>query len=256
VATSWGNFSICSARLKREGNCPDKEAVARGEAAEADNTVGRVSCAQDSQADGSALELQSFNQVAAFKQIPRSQRLSHRRISVVGTIGSGKTTFAHNASKLLDVPHIELDALHWEPNWIEAPNDLFRQRVEHSLQGDLWVVDGNYHQVRDIVWSRADTVVWLDYPFKTIMGRLAKRTLRRLITHEKLWNGNQEHVRGLLTRDSVFLWAIRTYRRRRRQYPILLGRPENSHLTVVRLRSPRDAADFLSMLGRPGDLTN
>ena len=193
---------------------------------------------------------------SGFKQIPRSQQLSHQRISVVGTIGSGKTTFARKTSQLLDAPHVELDALHWEPNWVEAPNDLFRERVKRSLQGDSWVVDGNYHQVRDIVWGRANTVVWLDYPFKTIMGRLVKRTLKRVFTREKLWNGNQEHIRGLFTRDSVFLWAIRTYRTRRRQYPILLSRPENSHLTVVRLRSPRDAAKFLSTLGQRWDAEN
>jgi adenylate kinase family enzyme len=185
---------------------------------------------------------------SGFKQIPRSPRLTYQRISVVGTIGSGKTTFARKTSQLLDAPHVELDALHWEPNWVEAPNDLFLERVKQSLQGDSWVADGNYHQVRDIVWSRADTVVWLDYPFRTIIARLARRTLRRIFTHEELWNGNQEHIRGLFTRDSVFLWAIRTYRRRRRQYPILLSRPENLHLRVIRLRSPREAAEFLSEL--------
>ena len=183
---------------------------------------------------------------SGFKQIPRSE--PYRRISVVGTIGSGKTTFARRTSCILDAPHIELDALHWEPNWKEAPNDLFRERVKQSLQGEFWVVDGNYHQVRDIVWSRADTVVWLDYPFRTIMSRLARRTLRRIVIHEELWKGNQEHIRGLFSRDSVFLWAIRSYRRRRRQYPALLSRPENSHLTVVRLRSPREAEEFLSKL--------
>jgi adenylate kinase family enzyme len=192
---------------------------------------------------------------SGFKQIPRSHQLSPQRISVVGTIGSGKTTFARKTSRLLSAPHIELDALHWEPNWIEAPNELFRERVKQSLQGDSWVADGNYHQVRDIVWSRANTVVWLDYPFKTIIARLTKRTLRRIRTHEKLWNGNQEHIRGLFTRDSVFLWAIRTYRRRRRQYPTLLSRPENSHLTVVRLRSPREATEFLSTLRQLEDLS-
>jgi len=191
-----------------------------------------------------------------FKQIPRSQRLSHRRISVVGTIGSGKTTFARKTSQLLSVPHVELDALHWEPNWVEASNNLFRERIKQSLLGNSWVADGNYHQVRDIVWSKADTVVWLDYPFRTIIARLARRTLRRILTHETLWNGNQEHIRGLFTKDSVFLWAVRTYRRRRRQYPDLLSRPENSHLAVVRLRSPREATRFLSTLGQPEDLTS
>ena len=200
-------------------------------------------------------QIQSTSLVESSKQIPRNQQFSHRRISVVGTIGSGKTTFARKSALVIDVPHIELDALHWESNWVEAPNDLFRERVKQSLQGDSWVVDGNYHQVRDIVWSRADTVVWLDYPFRIIIARLARRTLRRILTHEKLWNGNQEHIRGLFTRDSVFLWAVRSYRRRRRQYPVLLSKPENSHLAVVRLRSPAEAAEFLSTLRQVEDLS-
>jgi len=169
---------------------------------------------------------------------------------VVGTIGSGKTTFARKASVILEVPHIELDSLHWEPNWVAAPDDIFRERVKQSLQSDSWVVDGNYHQVRDIVWSRADTVVWLDYRFRTILSHLTIRTLRRIYTHEQLWNGNKEHIRGLLSRNSVFLWAFRTYRRRRRQYPELLSMPENSHLTVVRLRSPSEASEYLDSLGK------
>ena len=186
--------------------------------------------------------------MSALKQIRRTGESGHQRISVVGTIGSGKTTFARKASSIIEVPHIELDGLHWEPNWVEAPNALFRERVTRSLQADSWIVDGNYHQVRDIVWSRANTVVWLDYPFKIIMGRLAKRTLRRILTRERLWNGNQEHFRNLFSKDSVFLWAVKTYRRRRRQYPELLSRPDHSHLTLVRLRSPKEASQFLSTL--------
>ena len=182
-----------------------------------------------------------------FKQIPRSP-LSQRRISVVGTIGSGKSTFARKASKILNAPYVELDALHWEPNWVETPNEVFRDRVRQSLQGKSWVVDGNYHQVRDIVWGRANIVAWLDYPFRIVIGRLAKRTMRRILTHEELWNGNQEHFRALFGKDSVFLWTVKSYRRRRKLYPILLGRPEYSHLTVVRLRFPRDAEEFLSTL--------
>ena len=171
-----------------------------------------------------------------------------RRISVVGTIGSGKTTCAREISKRLGIPLIELDSLHWEANWVEAPNTVFCERVMQSLHGDSWVVDGNYHQVRDIVWSRADTVVWLDYSLRIIMARLVRRTLKRALTHEKLWNDNQEHLRSLFTPDSVFWWALKTYRRRRREYPVLLGRNENSHLTVVRLRSPKETKEWLSAL--------
>ncbi len=171
-----------------------------------------------------------------------------RRIAIVGTIGSGKTTLAREVSSRLGIPHVELDSLHWEAKWVEAPLQVFRERVVQSLQGHSWVVDGNYHQVRDIVWDRADTVVWLDYSIVTILRRLSRRTLRRVFTQERLWNGNQEHLLSLFTQDSVFWWALKTYRRRKMQYPALLAQPENSHLSIVRLRSPKETKKWLSSL--------
>ncbi len=173
-----------------------------------------------------------------------------RRISIVGTIGSGKTTLAHEVSRRLGIPHVELDSLHWEANWVEAPLQIFRERVTQSLQSHSCVVDGNYHQVRDIVWNRADTVVWLDYSLITILRRLSRRTLRRVFTRERLWNGNQERLLSLFTQDSVFWWAFKTYRRRRILYPALLAQPENSHLSLVRLGSPKETEKWLLSLGR------
>ncbi len=171
-----------------------------------------------------------------------------QRISVVGTIGSGKTSLAREVSRCLGVPHVELDALHWEANWVEAPLQVFRERVAQSLASHSWVVDGNYHQVRDIVWGRADTVVWLDYSLTTILRRLSRRTLRRIFTRERLWNGNQEHLLSLFTQDSVFWWAVKTYSKRRMQYPAILAQPENSHLSLVRLTSPKETMAWLSSL--------
>jgi adenylate kinase family enzyme len=172
-----------------------------------------------------------------------------RRIAVVGTTGSGKTTLARRVSRLLAIPHVELDALHWGPDWTPAQPEIFRQRTAQTLSGDAWVVDGNYSKVRDVVWQRADTVVWLDYGLPVVLWRLARRTLRRIFTQEKLWSGNREQVRvQFFTRDSLFLWALRTYPRRRKEYPVLFEKSEYAHLAVVRLRSPRAARDWLESL--------
>ena len=172
-----------------------------------------------------------------------------RRIAVIGTTGSGKTTMAQRLSQRLGLPHVELDALHWGPNWTEAPVEVFRQRTAEALSGDAWAVDGNYRDVRDIVWGRADTVVWLDYSLWVIMARLLWRTLRRIVTREELWGGNREHFRAqFLSRDSLFLWALQTYWRRRREFPILLNQPEQAHLAVVHLRSPRATRAWLAGL--------
>ena len=102
-----------------------------------------------------------------------------QRINVVGTSGSGKTTVARRAAEALGVPFVELDALHWEPGWREAPDEVLSERVSEATRGSMWVVDGNYGKVRDIVWARVDTVVWLDYSFPGIFMRLLWRTLRR-----------------------------------------------------------------------------
>ena len=169
-----------------------------------------------------------------------------QRISVIGTSGSGKTTTAGQIAQRLGIPHVELDALHWEADWTPAPLDVFCKRVAQALSGDAWAVDGNYSKVRDIVWNRADTVVWLDYGLPVILWQLVRRTLRRTLTQEKLWSGNRESLgRTLFSRDSILLWALQTYRRRRREYPALLDQPAHAHLAVVHLRSPRATRDWV-----------
>jgi adenylate kinase family enzyme len=163
-----------------------------------------------------------------------------RRIAVVGTSGSGKTTLAHRLAQQLGIPHVELDALYWDPNWTPAPPDLFRERAAEALSGQTWTADGNYSTVRDIVWKRADTVVWLDYSLPVIMGRVTWRT-------ERL----QE---ALLSRDSIVWWALRTYHRRKKEFPNLFSLPEYAHLNVVHLRSPQAAREWLSTQGAmPGE---
>ncbi len=111
-----------------------------------------------------------------------------QRISVVGTSGSGKTTLGRQISQCLAIPHVELDALHWEPNWTEAPVDVFQKRVEQSLCTDSWVVDGNCSKVRALVWSRANTEVLLDYSLPVIMGRLLQRTWQRVLTNRQVYH--------------------------------------------------------------------
>jgi adenylate kinase family enzyme len=169
-----------------------------------------------------------------------------RRIVVTGSTGSGKTTLARQLSQLLGIPHVELDAFNWEPNWTQATTEVFKQRVAEALRGDNWVVDGNYSAVRDLVWPRAALLVWLDFPLRVIMWRLFWRTLLRGIKKEELWNGNREQLRtNFLSRDSLFIWVLKTYWRRRREYPDLLKQPEYAHLKVVRLRSSKEMRRWL-----------
>ena len=163
-----------------------------------------------------------------------------QRISVVGTTGSGKTTVAKEISKSLQLPYVELDALYWDENWTGVSDAIFRDRVEDAIKADQWVIDGNYSRVRNLVWERAETVVYLDYSFLRTFWQLLKRTLRRSITKEELWSNNQESFgKSLFSHDAIMLWMIRTYNRRRKQYAQLMNQSEYAHLKIVHLKTPR-----------------
>jgi adenylate kinase family enzyme len=168
---------------------------------------------------------------------------------VVGTSGSGKTTLAAQIARRHGLPHVELDALHWGPQWTPVAPEVFQRRVAAALAADAWVVDGNYSRVRDAIWARADTLVWLDYPLWRIMARLLWRTLRRAVRREDLWGSNRESlVKAFFSRDSILLWALQTYRRRRREYLPLVRQPPHPSLQVVHLRSPRATQHWLDGL--------
>jgi adenylate kinase family enzyme len=162
---------------------------------------------------------------------------------VIGSTGSGKTTVARALAQRLGVPHVELDALFWQPGWVETPPDEFRARVAARLDAhDSWVVDGNYNsRLGTSVLEHADQIVWLDLPFRVTFWRLLRRTVRRLRVHELLWGDNSETFRGaFLSRDSILLFALKTYRRgRRARAQLVAGYPH------VRLRSVRDVSRYL-----------
>ncbi len=170
-----------------------------------------------------------------------------RRVAVIGTTGSGKTTLARRLSTRLGIPLVEEDALAWGPNWTEAPRDVLRQRLADALTGEAWVVDGNMFSLGHPNLQRADTAVWLDLPLSTILLRLVWRSFRRVATREELWSGNRERWRiAFFSRESLLWYALRTYRKRRRAYAALFTQAEYAHLTVVRLRSQRKARAWVS----------
>jgi len=175
-----------------------------------------------------------------------------KRVVVVGSSGSGKTTVACALADRLDVHYVELDALHHVgPNWTEANADELREAVTRELEGgEAWVVDGNYYgKLGDYVLRQADTVIWLDLPLHTCLARLWTRTARRIRTNEELWSGNRETWRGAFWgRESLFWWTIRNHDSRRRRWPERFAALPN--LTVVRLRTPAEVTAFLSAASR------
>jgi adenylate kinase family enzyme len=175
-----------------------------------------------------------------------------QRVSVVGSSGSGKSTVARRLASILGAPYVELDALHWGPDWSAATADELRERVRQATAADSWIVDGNYQsKIGTLVWERADTVVWVNPSKRTVMWRCISRTVRRLVTREKLWSGNRENWRGLLFwrgEDSIMWWAWTSYARVQERYESAMLDPTNKRLTFHRLRTHSEVDCFLEAL--------
>jgi adenylate kinase family enzyme len=171
-----------------------------------------------------------------------------RRVVILSTAsGNGKTTVGRALADRLGVPFHELDALHHGPNWTEATAQELRAKVEPVVAGESWVIDGAYRgKLGDLVLERADVVVWLDLPIRVWLPRLLRRTARRVIKREELWNGNRERLRDVLNPPhSVVYYALRHHRERRRRYPSELAR-----FPVVRLRTSAEVDEFLRNAAR------
>ena len=170
------------------------------------------------------------------------------RIVILGRTGSGKTTLGRELAASIGVPHVELDALYFGPNFSTVPLSLLRERTSAAIAGHCWVTDGNKSAVRDLVWPRADTVVWLEYPLVVSLWRLGKRALRRtsMLKAQDVEGGHASLPGQLVSGTKGVLTALRSHRGQRREYPLLFAEPQNQHLAVVRLRSPRATRDWLA----------
>jgi adenylate kinase family enzyme len=179
-----------------------------------------------------------------------------RRILVLKTAsGSGGTTVGRALAASLGLPFVELDAIHWQTDWVELDAEEFRRHVEPIVAREAWVIDGSYHgKLGDLVVERADTIIWIDLPRRVWLPRLVRRTLRRVVRREELWNGNRESIwNALVGRESLFVYALRTERGRRRRYAAELSR---HGIPVHRLRTPREVDGFLRSSGvRPASDT-
>jgi adenylate kinase family enzyme len=175
------------------------------------------------------------------------------RVSVVGTSGSGKTTFAARMAQAIGGGHIDLDAINWQAGWRDLNvHDVaeFRRRVAEAVQADAWACCGNYSKVRDLILARATHLVWLDYPKQVVMGRVLRRSLVRAWTREELWpgTGNRESFLRWFDKEHPIRWAWDTYARKKRSLAALTADPSLAHIERIRLTDPREAKGLIRRL--------
>ncbi|WP_067819127.1 adenylate kinase [Actinomadura kijaniata] len=159
-----------------------------------------------------------------------------RRVLVAGISGAGKSTLADRLAEHLDLPRHELDAMHHGPGWTPRPE--FVDEVRAFAATDRWICEDQYHgKLGDLLWERADTVIWLDLPRRTVMFRVLRRSFGRALFRRELWNGNRERWRDWADPDHPVRWAWSQYDRKRAKTAERIAR--HPGVRVVHLRTAR-----------------
>jgi adenylate kinase family enzyme len=164
------------------------------------------------------------------------------RVLVAGVSGSGKTTMARRIQGHWGLPHVEIDALFHGQDW--TPRPQFLDDVSEFAEREHWVTEWQYlsHGTNPILAPRAQLAVWLDYPYRVVRSRLIRRTLRRSILRTKLWNDNVEEPLwrwfSKPEHEDLLKWQTATLHIWDDRMPGMEA--AFPHLTIVRLRHPRD----------------
>lgn len=175
------------------------------------------------------------------------------RVNVIGTSGSGKSTFSKKLAEALQFPFIEMDKIFWGPKWKWPSDQDFFANLKTALDKPNWVLDGNYTRTVPIKWEKIDLVIWLDYSFSITLLQAVKRAARRAWTKEELWEGtgNRESFRkSFFSKDSIIWWTITTHKNVRQKYVNYLVDPKFAHIKFIRLRNHKEAEIFLKTISK------
>lgn len=169
------------------------------------------------------------------------------KILIIGPPGSGKSTLAKQLAKQYSLNHIELDGLKHGKNWQPVDKDKFKNIVYNQLNGGEWIIDGNYISTfgTELI-DNADIVIWLDYSFPFVFQRLLRRTLKRTITQEELWNGNRESFYdNFFTSNSVLRHVVHVWKKQRNFYLDVFNNSaaRKKKMMMIRVTNPRELAE-------------
>lgn len=165
-----------------------------------------------------------------------------KRVVILGTSSSGKTTLAKKIAEEQGIQRIELDQLYWQPNWVPTPMPEFLQKIEKELNSyESWVICGNYNVAKNLTLPRATHIIWLNYPLRINLWRGFKRSVKRIIRNENSFEGCKESFTlTFLSKKSILLWIWQTHKSRREVFSKLLTPQNFKQAAIMIVRNEND----------------
>jgi adenylate kinase family enzyme len=176
-----------------------------------------------------------------------------QRVLVMGSSGSGKSTFARRLSEMTGIPFVSLDALYWKPGWVASDNAEFGQRVAEVARQPQWVMDGNFTSsgAGELRRQSSDTVIWFDLPRRSCMFGIMKRIA-----------GSYGQVRPEMAIgcpeqfDFEFFRYVWTYRRQQRPKLLDYFQGLRADQSLVCFTDRAQANDYLKEIARKQNRTS
>ena len=175
------------------------------------------------------------------------------RLLIIGANGAGKSVLARRLSEIYGIRHIELDRLFWKPEWEKSSVEEFVEKIKFELdKNNEWIVDGNYYRmIGDVVWKDANVIIWLDYGMGLVARRVIGRTIKNIIQKRKLFDNNVDTFKRMLTpKDSIIVWSLKTFSRKRRKYKFLFENHSDEGVEFLRFRKPGEVEEYFKGLKR------
>jgi len=183
------------------------------------------------------------------------------RVQILGNSCAGKSALASRLHAATGLPVIELDALNWEPNWVDlsrADPARLDARILEATAGDRWIVAGSYSRFSErLLWPRLDTVIWVDLPRGLLLRRCLVRSWKRQRSRELLWGTNYEsfwkQLRVWRRQDSLLWWIWTQDRPKRERMLARMIDPHWAHIDFVRLTSNAEIRALVDAVSREND---